>query len=126
MIQPALRGRSLAGMAALILSLFCSVAAAADVTAGRQKVEGFLQSLQSLQAQFKQTLSDRSGAIIEEASGELAIRRPDRFRWDYRQPNQQVIVADGARIWLYESTPSPTSASIRLNVSDSRPISSLP
>src|SRR4030095_1635293 len=75
----------------------------ADNTAGQKKVESFLQGLQSLQANFKQTLSDRSGQIVETATGELAIRRPDRFRWDYREPNQQVIVADGARIWLYDT-----------------------
>jgi outer membrane lipoprotein carrier protein len=89
--------------AALLLLCCAHVAFGADTTAGRQKVEGFLQGLTSLQAHFKQTLSDRAGQIVEEASGELAIRRPDRFRWDYREPNQQVIVADGARIWLYDS-----------------------
>ncbi len=89
--------------AALLLICCVHVAGAADNTAGRQKVESFLQGLQSLQANFKQTLSDRSGQIVEEASGELAIRRPDRFRWDYREPNQQVIVADGTRIWLYDT-----------------------
>lgn len=87
----------------LALMLFCCAVGAADNTAGRQKVEGFLQGLQSLQANFKQTLSDRAGTVVEQASGELAIRRPDRFRWDYREPNQQVIVADGTRIWLYDS-----------------------
>jgi chaperone LolA len=94
--------------AALILTLcsWCapqSSLAAADPAAGRQKVEGFLQGLQSLQAQFKQTLIDRNGRTVEEASGVLAIRRPDRFRWDYREPNEQVIVADGSRIWLYDA-----------------------
>ena len=89
--------------AAMILLCCAHVAFGADAAAGRQKVEGFLQGLQSLQAQFKQTLSDRTGQVVEEASGELAIRRPDRFRWDYREPNQQVIVADGTRIWLYDS-----------------------
>jgi outer membrane lipoprotein carrier protein len=48
-------------------------------------------------------LSDRNGQSLEESSGTLAISRPDRFRWDYREPYQQVIVADGARIWIYDS-----------------------
>ena len=87
----------------LALMLFCCAVGAADNTAGRQKVEGFLQGLQSLQSNLQQTLSDRAGTVVEQASGELAIRRPDRFRWDYREPNQQVIVADGTRIWLYDS-----------------------
>jgi len=90
--------------AALLLTMVaCMAHAASDAAAGQQKVEGFLQGLQSLQAQFKQTLMDRNGLTIEEATGTLAIRRPDRFRWDYREPNEQVIVADGARIWLYDA-----------------------
>jgi outer membrane lipoprotein carrier protein len=78
-------------------------AAASTPQAGRQRVETFLQGLDGLQAQFKQILTDRNGRSIEEASGTLAISRPDRFRWDYREPYQQVIVADGARIWIYDS-----------------------
>ncbi|HEY5754191.1 MAG TPA: outer membrane lipoprotein chaperone LolA [Steroidobacter sp.] len=91
-------------VAALLLTTLAHVTlAASDPAAGKQKVEGFLQGLQSLQAQFKQTLTDRNGLNVEEASGTLAIRRPDRFRWDYREPNEQVIVADGSRIWLYDA-----------------------
>jgi chaperone LolA len=90
--------------AALLLMLCAHLAFAAnDVAAGRQKVESFLQGLQSLQAQFKQTLTDRNGQALEQASGTLAISRPDRFRWDYRDPNEQLIVADGSRIWLYDA-----------------------
>lgn len=91
-------------VAALLLTLCAHVTfAASDLPAGRQRVEGFLQGLQSLQAQFKQTLTDRNGQTVEQASGTLAIRRPNRFRWDYREPNEQLIVADGARIWLYDA-----------------------
>jgi outer membrane lipoprotein carrier protein len=98
-------GRHLKRWPAALILFCCAHAAfgAADATAGRQKVEGFLHGLESLQADFKQTLSDRAGQVVDQASGTLAIRRPDRFRWDYREPNQQVIVADGTRIWLYDS-----------------------
>jgi chaperone LolA len=80
-------------------------ASAADATldAGRAQVEKFLQGLEGLQANFEQSLSDRSGKTIEQSRGTLALRRPNRFRWDYREPYQQVIVADGSRIWLYDS-----------------------
>ncbi len=78
-------------------------AAASGAEAGRKRVETFLQGLDGLQAQFKQVLTDRNGQSVDEASGTLAIARPDRFRWDYRQPYSQVIVADGTRIWIYDS-----------------------
>jgi outer membrane lipoprotein carrier protein len=77
--------------------------AAQSPQAGQQRVEAFLQGLDGLQAQFKQILTDRNGQTVDEASGTLAISRPDRFRWDYRQPYQQIIVADGTRIWIYDS-----------------------
>jgi outer membrane lipoprotein carrier protein len=97
-----------AGLRITIVLATCVVSAAAaaatsDAQAGRQRVESFLQGLQGLQAQFKQLLTDRSGRIVEQASGTLAVRRPDRFRWDYREPHEQVIVADGSRVWLYDS-----------------------
>ncbi|HEU4655248.1 MAG TPA: outer membrane lipoprotein chaperone LolA [Steroidobacteraceae bacterium] len=77
--------------------------AANSLDTGRERVEAFLSNLQGLQAQFHQVLTDRTGQVVEEASGTLAVRRPNRFRWDYREPNEQVIVADGTRIWLYDS-----------------------
>jgi outer membrane lipoprotein carrier protein len=80
-----------------------AAAPAPTTQAGQRKVESFLQGLDAMQAQFKQTLSDRTGQPTEEASGTLAISRPDRFRWDYREPYSQVIVSDGARIWIYDS-----------------------
>ena len=76
--------------------------AAQSPQAGQKRVEAFLQGLDGLQAQFKQVLTDRNGQSIDEASGTLAISRPDRFRWDYREPYSQVIVADGTRIWIYD------------------------
>lgn len=78
-------------------------AAGAQIAAGRARIESFLAGLEGLEAQFSQVLRDRSGQTIEEASGTLAIRRPDRFRWEYREPHPQLIVADGVRIWLYDS-----------------------
>lgn len=87
----------------LIGILLGSIAAAAGVADGKQRAEQFLQGLEGLQAQFTQRLSDRSGQVTDESSGTLAIKRPNRFRWDYRDPHEQVIVADGTRVWVYDS-----------------------
>jgi outer membrane lipoprotein carrier protein len=85
-------------------SLFvASAVCAANVADGKQRAEQFLQGLEGLQADFTQTLSDRTGQVTDESSGTLAIKRPNRFRWDYRNPHEQVIVSDGARVWVYDS-----------------------
>lgn len=70
---------------------------------GMKRVERFLGSVQSLRAQFHQTLSDSKGKVSSESNGTLAISRPNRFRWDYTDPYKQLIVADGTRIWLYDT-----------------------
>ncbi len=95
--------RTVLTFVALVFSVTIPGAYAADVEAGRKRVEAYLEGLQGLQAQFHQVLTDRSGRAIDEASGVLAIRRPNRFRWDYQEPYSQVIVADGSRIWLYDT-----------------------
>ncbi|MET0987518.1 MAG: outer membrane lipoprotein chaperone LolA [Steroidobacteraceae bacterium] len=86
------------------LALVCLVptAHAAAEDSGAARVEQFLQGLQSFEASFNQRLTDKSGRILDESSGRLAIQRPNRFRWDYQAPAEQVIVADGKRIWLYD------------------------
>lgn len=99
----AIRARRVLAVVLTTMWTVAAVAAAADLQAGRQRIETFLQGLEGLQAKFTQVLTDRSGQTVDEANGTLAIRRPDRFRWDYREPNEQVIVADGTRVWLYDS-----------------------
>lgn len=70
---------------------------------GYAALERFLQGLQSLQADFTQTVQDSQDHVVEKSSGTLAIKRPGKFRWDYAKPNAQVIVSDGTRIWLYDA-----------------------
>jgi outer membrane lipoprotein carrier protein len=72
---------------------------AADAVA---RVDTYLDSLASLSAQFVQVVQDRKGDVTDRASGTLSIARPNRFRWDYREPYAQTIVADGRKLWLYD------------------------
>jgi outer membrane lipoprotein carrier protein len=79
------------------------VASAASVKPDAySRLDEFMQGLQALQAEFRQTVRDAQGRKVEESSGTLALARPNRFRWDYREPHPQVIVADGKKLWLYD------------------------
>lgn len=62
----------------------------------------FLNTLETLQAQFEQKLSNESGDLLETSQGEVHIKRPNQFRWDYQKPYQQLIVADGKKVWIYD------------------------
>ena len=89
------------------LALICVLAAmpagadpAADAAAAR-RVEDALGGLSSLRAEFRQSVTDARGRLIEQAEGTMALARPGRFRWDYRVP-QQVIVSDGRTVWFHD------------------------
>lgn len=69
---------------------------------GAVYLNAFLDQVQSLRADFTQTVTDAQGIELQQVSGTLAVRRPGRFRWDYREPSRQVIVADGERVWMYD------------------------
>ncbi|MDQ1345594.1 MAG: outer rane lipoprotein carrier protein, partial [Pseudomonadota bacterium] len=83
--------------------LFCAVVPGGVAQAAEDslaRVEAYLGSLKTLAADFAQVVRNRDGDIVERASGTLSLSRPNRFRWDYREPYQQTIVADGTRLWL--------------------------
>ena len=61
-----------------------------------------LNRLQNLQANFTQTVMDGRGKILQKTSGQMVLQRPGRFRWEVNQPNRQLLIADGKRIWFYD------------------------
>jgi outer membrane lipoprotein carrier protein len=85
--------------AAVLFAALC-LPAAADT--GRERLDAFLEGLETLQAEFQQVLVDEEGEALEEAAGSVLLARPDRFRWDYRAPYRQLIVADGQQVWIYD------------------------
>jgi outer membrane lipoprotein carrier protein len=87
--------------------LFACVLAPATMAQGEAnavaRVDAYLSPLKTLSADFSQVVRNRDNQIVDRASGSLSLSRPDRFRWDYRKPYVQTIVADGKRLWLYDS-----------------------
>ncbi|HXH02134.1 MAG TPA: outer membrane lipoprotein chaperone LolA [Candidatus Competibacteraceae bacterium] len=75
----------------------------AAVLANAAPVQSYFQQLKGLRAEFIQTVYSASGRLLETSSGEMLMQKPGRFRWDYRKPYAQTIVADGERLWHYDS-----------------------
>jgi len=45
---------------------------------------------------------DRAGKVVETASGTFVFARPGKFRWTYEKPHKQLLVADGAKLWIHD------------------------
>jgi outer membrane lipoprotein carrier protein len=62
----------------------------------------FFAGIDTIRGEFRQVLFDTRGRAVERSAGEFAILKPGRFRWHYTEPYEQLIVADGENIWLYD------------------------
>lgn len=97
---------TLTGIAALVLLTGPSSADASPGSTaaeeGRQVVEQFVQDVRTMRGEFEQKLVDANGEVVETSSGTFAIRRPGQLRWVYREPYDQVLVADGQNVWSYD------------------------
>lgn len=69
---------------------------------GADQVQSYFQDLQALRTNFVQRVYDERGRVLQSSSGQMLMRRPGQFRWDYRNPSAQIIVADGQRLWAYD------------------------
>jgi outer membrane lipoprotein carrier protein len=91
----------LAIAAASLSSLMALMGATAATTPAAQ-VEKYLSGLASWTADFEQTIDDGHGHVLRSAAGRLYLQRPGKFRWDYSQPSEQLVLADGKQIWFYD------------------------
>ncbi|MCC7278747.1 MAG: outer membrane lipoprotein chaperone LolA [Chromatiaceae bacterium] len=88
--------------AVLTASLLALTSIALAAPSGEARLKDYLKGLNTLTSEFHQyTLSADGGRMIE-SEGTFYLQRPGRFRWEYRAPMEQVIVADGDRVWLHD------------------------
>lgn len=93
----------LAAVVALGLAATCS---AQDT---HTALDTWLTGLKSLRTEFTQTTKDSQGHQTDQASGQLLVLRPGRFRWESHDDaagatadSGQVLIADGRNVWFYD------------------------
>ena len=92
----------------LPVATFLIAACAMSVRAGGlNDLENFVKTAKAGHAEFTQVVTQpvREGQVARSrvSSGSFAFARPQRFRFDYRKPFEQTIVADGQTLWLYDA-----------------------
>lgn len=73
----------------------------ADVAAA-QKLTQQLQAMDSLQGKFEQTVTDKKGAKLQSTQGQFTIKRPGYFLWETHAPNEQVVIGNPQKLWVYD------------------------
>jgi outer membrane lipoprotein carrier protein len=81
------------------LALAASALAHADAV---DTLRTFVRDVKTGSAVFTQTVTSPDGAKKKTSSGTFEFARPNRFRFAYTQPFQQLIVADGRKVWIHD------------------------
>ncbi|CAA9396670.1 MAG: Outer membrane lipoprotein carrier protein LolA [uncultured Ramlibacter sp.] len=87
-------------------ALAIGLASYAAHAGGIEALENFVKTAKSGRADFTQVVTaparEGQAARSKTSTGTFEFSRPNRFRFDYRKPFQQAIVADGQTLWLYD------------------------
>ncbi len=60
-----------------------------------------LNAIRTMSASFNQVVKAKKRQISH-STGTMALSRPGRFRWQTKSPMEQVVVADGEHLWIYD------------------------
>ena len=94
--------------------IFIAVKAINTTAAGLNSLESFLKSTQTGKAEFSQVVTspakteaktdgaEKSVAKVKSSTGTFEFSRPNKFKFLYKKPFEQTIVADGITLWLHD------------------------
>jgi len=107
-------------------AIICIAACAGLVRAGGlESLELFVKSAKTGSADFTQVVTppSREGQTTKAktSSGTFEFSRPSRFRFIYKKPFEQTIVADGQTLWLYDVDLNQVTARKQADVLGSTP-----
>jgi outer membrane lipoprotein carrier protein len=89
-----------------LLGAWLAMAALSASATGLESLEAFIKTARSGRADFVQVVTapakDAEAPRSKTSSGSFEFSRPNRFKFIYRKPFEQSIVADGQTLWLYD------------------------
>jgi outer membrane lipoprotein carrier protein len=94
-------------LGAVALLMACAAPARADSV---DTLRDFVRDVKTGRSTFTQTVTAPDGVKKKSSSGSFEFARPNRFRFAYAKPFEQLIVADGRKVWIYDADLNQVSA----------------
>ncbi|MFM7001087.1 MAG: outer membrane lipoprotein chaperone LolA [Limnohabitans sp.] len=96
---------------------------------GLDALNQFIKQTRSGQAQFTQVVTSppKPGQVARSktSSGSFEFQRPGKFRFDYRKPFVQTLVADGQTLWMHDVDLNQVTARQQAQVLGATPVALL-
>ena len=90
-----------------VIGLCMAGAAMGAWAGGMESLEAFVKNVKSGRADFTQTVTapakEGQPSRAKVSTGTFEFQRPGQFKFDYKKPFAQTIVADGKILWLYDA-----------------------
>jgi len=115
-------------LASLLLCIGVGLSAGAHAD-GLDALSQFVKQTRSGRAQFTQVVTSppRQGQVgrSKTSSGSFEFQRPGKFRFDYRKPFVQTLVADGQTLWMHDADLNQVTARNQAQALGSTPVALL-
>jgi outer membrane lipoprotein carrier protein len=115
-------------LASLLLCIGVGLSAGAHAD-GLDALSQFVKQTRSGRAQFTQVVTSPSrqgqAGRSKTSSGSFEFQRPGKFRFDYRKPFVQTLVADGQTLWMHDADLNQVTARNQTQVLGSTPVALL-
>ena len=85
-----------------VVALTWLFAGQAYADAASARLSDLLGKAETLSGRFSQLTLDASGTHLQEATGQMELKRPGLFRWHTDAPLEQLLVSNGQQVWLYD------------------------
>jgi outer membrane lipoprotein carrier protein len=79
----------------------CGIPSVAGANALVQ-LKDFAAATKVARGEFTQKMQKNSAGGVETSSGSFAFSRPGKFRWEVKKPFEQLMVADGEKLFFYD------------------------
>jgi outer membrane lipoprotein carrier protein len=89
-------------MKKIVYALLLTFSVGAFSETAEQVLQVKLNAIRTMTASFKQVVKAKE-RTVSRSSGTMALQRPGHFRWQTKEPMAQLMVADGQRIWVYDT-----------------------
>ena len=92
---------------ATFLVALCAVSMPARALNGMESLENFVKTVKSGKSDFTQVVTSPAKANepprVKNSSGTFEFQRPGKFKFQYKKPFEQLILADGTSLWIFDA-----------------------
>ncbi len=76
-----------------------SVDQTVDKAVDKAALQSLLSKFTTMQADFKQVITDLQGQELQASSGQILLQKPQQLRWSVTEPEESLLLADGTTVY---------------------------